>query len=432
MYKLSSEDSRVLISESMDYFQRGDKRFFYLADTVWNAFLKCSLEEWKEYLLYRQKQNFNVLQISILPILHDASQYIGELQPFEKDKKGNWNFDLPNENYFYKAEQMIKIATEMRFIPALVVLWCNYVKGTWASEKVHPSCIMPIDKVESYTSYVVNRFKRYSPIYLASGDTNFPTDESVEYFRTVIRTIKRNDREGLTAFHLQPHVNLPEEFIHSKEVDFYMYQSGHQKNQDLTYKLAEKFSNIRVKRPIVNGEPCYEGHGYGREYGRFKSFEVRKAMWQSLLSGAKAGFTYGAHGLWSWHRRGEIFNNKEFSDTPLDWRSSLQLEGAWDVSFAKWLFELYNLFDLEPQDKILNESEEIRMASSKDGRKVIVYIPYLTEVHINEDLSNFNLYLVDLSKKNFMIPKMDFNNDKWSSLKIYDSNSDALLIGTRD
>jgi len=28
---------------------------------------------------------------------------------------------------------------------------------------------------------------------------------------------------------------------------------------------------------------------------------IRWAIWQNLLSSAKAGITYVAHGIWSWH-----------------------------------------------------------------------------------------------------------------------------------
>ena len=72
---------------------------------------------------------------------------------------------------------------------------------------------------------------------------------------------------------------------------FYMYQSGHRREeQNLPYVLAQNFCNKSVKRPVVNGEPCYEGHPYGfTKNGRFSAFDVRKAIWQSLLSELRQG-----------------------------------------------------------------------------------------------------------------------------------------------
>ncbi len=103
--------------------------------------------------------------------------------------------------------------------------------------------------------------------------------------------------------HMTPNGELPRSFVDA--IDFYMYQSGHHvERQDRPYTLAEKFMAYPVKRPIVNSEPPYEGHGRVGSQTRFNAFDVRKATWQSLLSGAKMGVTYGAHGVWSCHRRG--------------------------------------------------------------------------------------------------------------------------------
>jgi hypothetical protein len=134
-------------------------------------------------------------------------------------------------------------------------------------------------------------------------------------------------------------------------------------------------------------------------YGRFTSFDVRKAVWSSLLSGAKAGVTYGAHGIWSWHKKGKDFISKKFSGILYDWKTALRFEGAWDVSFARWIFETFDLFDLLPAYKVLNETNDIRMAVSKDNKKIAIYIPYATEVSIDMDLSAYELVGVILGEK---------------------------------
>ena len=45
-------------------------------------------------------------------------------------------------------------------------------------------------------------------------------------------------------------------------------------------------------------------------YGRFHQFEIRRAAWQSILTGAFAGITYGAAGIYSWHTYGKDFKTK--------------------------------------------------------------------------------------------------------------------------
>src|SRR5699024_659706 len=138
--------------------------------------------------------------------------------------------------------------------------------------------------------------------------------------------------------------------------------------QSMSYQLAKEFSSKPVKRPSLNSEPCYEQMGYSRNlYGRFNRFDVRKAAWQSLLSGADAGITYGAHGIWSWHKKGKAFGLiGEAFDRPYDWKDALKFEGSWDYAFAKNLFYLFNLDKLQPLDIVLKDTKEIRFAISKN------------------------------------------------------------------
>jgi hypothetical protein len=159
-----------------------------------------------------------------------------------------------------------------------------------------------------------------------------------------------------------------------------MYQSGHHiDEQEHAYRQAEHFCSKPFKRLVVNGEPCYEGIGYHQRYGRFSAFQVRRAVWQSLLSGAKAGVTYGTHGLWSWHRAGMSFGQGGTWDQPYPWSTALRFPGAWDTAYARWVFETFGLFDLEPlEGKINNDSPELRLSASKDGGKFAAYVPFAT------------------------------------------------------
>lgn len=125
---------------------------------------------------------------------------------------------------------------------------------------------------------------------------------------------------------------------------FHVSNKGIVKRRRKKWNLFQyrKHEIYATKRPVVNGEPCYEGHGKGRTRTRFKAFDIRKATWQSLLSGAKMGITYGGHGVWSCHFEGMEFVNPEWKFMPYDWEEGLRLPGAWDAAYAKWLFEQYS------------------------------------------------------------------------------------------
>jgi len=327
---------------------------------------------------------------------------------------------------------MVKMAVERGFTPSLVVLWCNYVKGTWGS-KINPSKIIPLEKLEEYVSYVADRFGKYNPIFIISGDTNFETKDAEEYYKIAFETVKKRCPASLTTMHLIGGLwQVPDDLIKLPSYDFYMYQSGHRKEeQHLSYELAQRFYNMPVKRPIVNGEPCYEGMGsfkFYNKYGRFDNFEVRKAIWQSLLSGAKAGVAYGAHGIWSWQKRGE-YPVAKIWDTPYPWSVALRLPGAFDASFAKWVFERYDLFDIRPaNEKLLNETNEIRVSEGKD--KIIVYTPFNTDVKLKSDESYDEWEGIDLETRRIFKPKVE-KAEKSLVIKMAEFNNDLLIIGRK-
>lgn len=423
--------SKITISGTRDHFLKDGEKFFYLADTCWSAFTNPTYEEWEQYLEYRRMQGFNALQINVLP-QHDRSESENYIDPFETLPDESWNFNRRNEKYFGRAEKMVEMAVERGFTPALVLLWCNYVKGTWGS-KISPSKIIPRENLEEYVSYIAERYGKYDPIFIISGDTNFETEDSVDYYNAAFEVVKKASPNSLATMHLMGGLwNIPEVFIKSPSYDFYMYQSGHMReHQQLPYELAQRFYNMPVKRPILNGEPCYEGMGsigdYSR-YGRFNGFDVRKAVWQSLLSGAKAGVTYGAHGIWSWHKEDEIYEYTKIYNVPYHWSTALRFPGAFDVSFAKWFFEEYDLFDIKPaNEKLMNETPEIRVSEGEG--KIIIYTPFNIEVRLKVDGSSYKWDGVELETRRIFEPKVK-SEKGYSAIKTTEFNGDLLIVGT--
>ncbi|MCX8170852.1 MAG: DUF4038 domain-containing protein [Candidatus Bathyarchaeota archaeon] len=411
---------------------RDGEKFFYLADTCWSAFTNPSLEEWEYYLEYRGMQGFNAIQINVLP-QHDRSVSENYMDPFEPLPDGGWDFGRRNEKYFDRAEKMVEMAVDRGFTPALVVLWCNYVRGTWGS-KISPKRIIPMEHLEEYVTYVAERFGKYNPIFVISGDTNFEAEDSIAYYKTAMDIVKRVAPSSLTTMHLMGGLwEIPEVFVKSPNYDFYMYQSGHHRErQHLPYELAQKFYNMPVKRPIVNGEPCYEGLGSigdHEKYGRFNSFDVRKAIWQSLLSGAKAGAAYGAHGVWSWQRGVREYGYAAAYSIPYDWRTALHFSGAFDAAFAKWIFEKYDLFDIKPaNESLLNKSSEIRVSKGKD--KIVIYAPFNAEIKLSAEFSSYKWEGIELRGRRIFKPKIEVDGGRLT-VKTTEFNGDILIIGAK-
>lgn len=422
------------ISDTRDYFIQDGKPFFFLADTVWMAFSNPSLEEWEEYLDYRRMQGFNAVQICVPTLICGGAPDTG-LYSFELDASGKLDLSRINTVYFERAAKMLEMAVEKGFVPVLVVLWSDYVKGTWSNQR-WPDNTMPLEAVKPYAEYIVRLFAPYRPVYIACGDTDLRSGEARQYYKIILDTIKTITPDALTTIHLggpgyATQLDVPDEIMYSEQYDFYMFQSGHvSKEQQFTHILPKGFYDKPVKRPIVNGEPCYEGHSFLDTFGRYNEFYVRRAVWHCILSGGKAGITYGAHGIWGWHRKTKVFEDENIGGKPLAWRDALQFKGAWDAGFAKHIVETYSLFDIEPKEAILNNTPEIRMAVSKDSDRIVIYAPHNTDIEVNMDLSRYDWTLINLSDRIYTKPVVQCGAEK-SVIKIHPFNSDVLLIGRK-
>lgn len=425
----------ITVSDSKDYFIKEGKPYFYLADTVWSVFSNATEEEWEEYLDYRRSQRFNALQISVLPIIHDASDTVVGVPPFAVNDAGGWNFYEPQPEFFAKAERMLEAAVSKGFVPALVILWNDFVPGTWANKFVDQAkYTMPYDAVKPYTEYVVRRFAKFNPVYFISGDTVFEDETVIDYYALVLDTVKELAPDALTALHPASNFHrLPDRLMESPNLDFYIYQSGHNlEDQYNTYELAQAFLAKPVRRPVLNSEPCYEGHGHGNRFGRFGAFDLRRAFWSSVLAGAKAGFTYGAHGIWSWHRRGARFTNENWSKLPLDWKTALRLEGAWDVGYAAWLFGQYGMHRLNPAQQLLaSPFADIRVGAAEDRSLLAVYTPYSNDVRLTADLTGYDVTVIELEGGRIIRPDITVSGGE-SKVHMVEFNSDVLLVAVKN
>ena len=241
--------NRVTVSEDKSTFCRDKKPFFYLADTIWSAFTNITGDEWIYYLKRRKEQGFNVLQINTMPQWDRCISDIG-LYPFATADGHRFDFTKLNEAYYEHAVRMCEQAKEEGFQLALVVLWLNYVPGTWGS-KVMDCNVMPKEFVKTYTEKIVHVFNRFEPIYIVSGDTDFDTPEAVSYYRDALDVLCEKSPHTLKTMHIKRGYDfLPEEFL--EKLDFYMFQSGHNREgQDMAYVLPENFRKKYPKKPLI-------------------------------------------------------------------------------------------------------------------------------------------------------------------------------------
>ena len=58
--------SKINVVEHRRGLLRDGKPFLWFADTCWSGFTNATDAEWEQYLSFREKQGFNVLQINAL------------------------------------------------------------------------------------------------------------------------------------------------------------------------------------------------------------------------------------------------------------------------------------------------------------------------------------------------------------------------------
>ena len=141
------------------------------------------------------------------------------------------------------------------------------------------------------------------------------------------------------------------------------------------------------------------------------------------------GIAYGAHGVWSCHSAGMGFVQPEWKFVPYDWEEGLRLPGAWDVALARWLFEQYDLFDVDPVDLLAREDAEVRASASADRDKVALYMPHAYDVALKMDLGGYRCQVFDLEHRRPLVPAVETGNTSVVRASMY--NGDVLFLASR-
>src|SRR5438067_7345659 len=111
-------------------------------------------------------------------------------------------------------------------------------------------------------------------------------------------------------------------------------------------------------RPVINLERPYEGHNGYQSRQPHPAYDVRRAVYQSLLAAPVAGFTYGAHGVWSWHTKpGEEPTDHKGTGVAPVWKDALNMPGAEQAGYVRKFFESLPWTTLRPaQEYVAQDS----------------------------------------------------------------------------
>lgn len=124
------------------------------------------------------------------------------------------------------------------------------------------------------------------------------------------------------------------------------------------------------------------------------------------------------------------FVNPTRKFVPYDWEVGVRLDGAWDVAYAKWVWEQYNLFDIEPLDGVVGEDEAVRLSVNADVSKVVLYTPCAYDIDVAIDLSGYDCTLIDLANRRHTVPVIEVG--EVSKIGMNTFNGDALFIAVKE
>ncbi|HEY8500248.1 MAG TPA: DUF4038 domain-containing protein, partial [Clostridia bacterium] len=126
-----------------------------------------------------------------------------------------------------------------------------------------------------------------------------------------------------------------------------------------------------------------------------------------MLSGAQAGFTYGAGGVWLWRNNWNCCSIANDTGYVNNWRDDIHLPGAFDVSFGREIVENLGIYYLDPVDLPMeNPNDEMVASASPDRSKVVIYLPFSYPLKLRLNLEEYDVKAIDLETRNVLRPTL--------------------------
>jgi hypothetical protein len=365
----NSNHGRLQVSENQRFLQYEDGTpFFYLGETAWELIHRCSRDEAKMFLKNRAEKGFTVIQTVIL----------GELDGLNVPNVYNdyplMNNDplKPNEAYFQHVDYIIDMAATYGLYIALLPTWGDKVVGN--------NAIFTIDNAEKYGKFLGKRYKdKKNIIWVLGGDRNWDGYEPI--WRAMAKGItigvagSEDYSKTLMTLHPTGSLSSSRNFHNDAWLDFNMQQDGHCYTTDSWNKIKADYNRLPVK-PVIDGEPLYEEHPIcfnAVENGFSTDYHVRRYLYHDLFAGA-LGHTYGCHAIWQMFTK----NRVPINFPRRTWIESLNLPGAFQMQYARWLIESRPFLTRIPDESLIlsdTGTSNYHISATRDiqGSYVFVY-----------------------------------------------------------
>ena len=369
------------ISANKRYFVTGNNQpFFWLGDTGWLLFKKCTKEEVVKYLDDRKAKGFNVIQVMLLHEL-DVTDAYGDSALINKNIATPKNLhDEPQPpileyDYWNNVDFVIHQAAKRGIYMALVPIWGGNIKN------------VTVAQAKSYAAFLANRFKNESNIiWLNGGDIK--GSDALDKWNAIGNTIRSIDKNHLIGFHPRGRNSSSAWFHNEAWLDFNMFQSGHKRydqdtsaNEKLHYgednwRYVNDDYVLRPVKPTFDGEPSYENIPHGLHDSaekRWTAADVRRYAYWDVFAGG-CGFTYGNNSVMQFYKTGD--KDASFGANK-DWDGELNTPGAGQMQYLKQLMLSKSYFDRMPdQSLIVDNGERYNRVLATKGKNYAMFYVY--------------------------------------------------------
>lgn len=367
---------KLRIAKSGTHLEHADGTpFFFLADTAWTGPALSTEAEWKLYLADRKKKGFTAVQFNCVSPWRTAPADLEGRTSYEI-KDGNL---VPNEEFYKRLDARLKAINDSGLLAVPVLVW--------AHKKGDAGFDLTEEQVITLVKFELARYKDAHALFILAGDARYNATDADKWKR-VGRAAFKDHPDLLVTTH-PTGMNFPwKDWEDEKWLNVLGYQSGHGDDANTVKWIhsgppAEYGVRKTFTRPLINLEPPYEGHNGYQSKKPHSAYSVRRAVYASLLAAPVAGFTYGGHGVWSWHAKpGEEPTDHKGTGIAPVWKDALALPGAEQVGHVRKLFESLPWATLRPAPGVVKQDGDkpdpvtfVSAAVTGDGSTYVVYFP---------------------------------------------------------
>jgi hypothetical protein len=363
------------ISKSKTYLEHKDgTAFFFLADTCWTGPALSDDKGWAEYLADRKHKGFTAIQFNMVSPWRTAPTDAEGRQSYTLN---DGKLTVNTEFYSQRLDQKIKAITDAGLLAVPVLCWANN-KGDAGVE-------LNEEQLTQLIQFELDRYKDVPALWILAGDNGYK-NETADKWKRIGQKVFAAHPELITTTH-PTGMNFPwANWENEKWLNVWGYQSGHGDGEKPLAWMVQgpprKYGQAgHYTHPVINLEPPYEKHLAYESRKPHSAYNVRRAVYWSLLTVPPAGVTYGGHGVWSWHTavNAEPTGHKGTGIAPM-WNEGLQLPGATEMGYVRKLFESLPWTELRPAQDLITQNDKnvanfIACAATPDHKVVVIYYP---------------------------------------------------------